>query len=64
MNRAIAPYVAIPFVELHLSNTHAREPFRHHSYLADRAVGVVSGFGPMSYQLAMEGLLDHLRQRP
>ena len=56
--------VEIPYVELHLSNTHAREPFRHHSYLADRAVGVVSGFGPMSYQLAMEGLLDHLRQRP
>ncbi len=56
--------VEIPYVELHLSNTHAREPFRHHSYLADRAVGLVSGFGPMSYQLAMEGLLDHLRQRP
>ena len=54
--------VAIPFVELHLSNTHARESFRHQSFLADRAVGVVSGFGPFSYQLAFEGLLNHLRQ--
>ncbi|EAQ68189.1 3-dehydroquinate dehydratase/ type II [Synechococcus sp. RS9909] len=53
--------VAIPFVELHLSNTHAREPFRHHSYLADRAVGVVSGFGATSYTLAFDGLLLHLR---
>ena len=54
--------VAIPFVELHLSNTHARENFRHRSLLADRAVGVVSGFGPMSYSLALQGLLHHLRQ--
>jgi len=53
--------VAIPFVELHLSNVHAREPFRHHSYLADRAIGVVSGFGPASYRLALEGLVGHLR---
>ncbi len=54
--------VAIPFVELHLSNTHARENFRHRSLLADRAVGLVSGFGPMSYSLALQGLLHHLRQ--
>ena len=54
--------VAIPFVELHLSNTHARENFRHRSLLADRAVGVVSGFGAMSYSLALRGLLHHLRQ--
>ena len=53
--------VAIPFVELHLSNTHAREPFRHHSFLADRAVGVICGFGPTSYRLALEGLVAHLR---
>ena len=53
--------VAIPFVELHLSNVHAREPFRHHSYLADKAIGVVSGFGPASYRLAFEGLVGHLR---
>ena len=54
--------VAIPYVELHLSNTHARESFRHHSYLADRAVGVVSGFGAMSYSLALQGLIHHLQQ--
>ncbi|MBM5809738.1 MAG: type II 3-dehydroquinate dehydratase [Cyanobacteria bacterium M_surface_9_m1_291] len=53
--------VAIPFVELHLSNVHAREPFRAHSYLADKALGVISGFGPASYRLALEGLLSHLR---
>ena len=53
--------VAIPYVELHLSNVHAREPFRHHSYLADRAIGVVAGFGPASYSLALEGLVGHLR---
>ena len=54
--------VAIPFVELHLSNVHAREPFRAHSYLADKAVGVISGFGPTSYRLALEGLVAHLKQ--
>ena len=53
--------VAIPFVELHLSNVYAREPFRHHSFLADRAIGVVSGFGAASYRLALEGLVGHLR---
>ena len=53
--------VAIPFVELHLSNTLAREAFRHHSFLADRAVGVVSGFGATSYTLAFDGLVQHLR---
>ncbi len=56
--------VAIPYVELHLSNVHAREPFRHHSYLADRAVGVICGFGPGSYGLALEGLVAHLRSQP
>ena len=55
--------VSIPYVELHLSNTHAREPFRQGSYLADRALGVVSGFGETSYTLAMQGMLAHLRQR-
>ena len=54
--------VVIPYVELHLSNTHARESFRHHSYLADRAVGVVSGFGALSYSLALQGLIHHLQQ--
>ena len=53
--------VAIPFVELHLSNVHAREAFRHHSYLADQALGVISGFGPASYSLALQGLVTKLR---
>jgi len=53
--------VAIPFVEVHLSNVHAREPFRHSSFLADKALGVICGFGPASYSLALEGLVDHLR---
>jgi 3-dehydroquinate dehydratase-2 len=56
--------VAIPYVEVHLSNTHAREPFRHHSFLADRALGVICGFGPGSYALALEGLVAHLRAQP
>lgn len=55
--------VAIPYVELHLSNTHARESFRHHSFLADRALGVICGFGPTSYRLALEGLVEHLQAR-
>ena len=45
--------VAIPFIEIHLSNPHAREPFRHHSYFFDAAVGVIAGFGPLSYGLAL-----------
>jgi 3-dehydroquinate dehydratase II len=56
--------VGLPFVELHLSNVHAREGFRHTSTLADKAVGVICGFGPTSYRLALEGLVDHLRARP
>ena len=52
----------IPDVELHLSNTYAREAFRQNSFLADRAVGVVSGFGEMSYHLAFEGVLNYLRK--
>ena len=54
--------VASPFVELHLSNVHAREPFRHHSHLADRALGVICGFGAGSYGLALQGLVQHLRR--
>ena len=53
--------VAIPYVELHLSNVYAREAFRHHSYLADQALGVISGFGPASYSLALQGLVTKLR---
>ncbi|MDQ6959574.1 MAG: type II 3-dehydroquinate dehydratase [Mariprofundaceae bacterium] len=51
----------IPFVELHLSNIHRREEFRRHSMLADIAIGIVAGFGPASYQLALQGLVEHLR---
>lgn len=52
--------VGIPFVEIHLSNVHKREPFRRRSFLADVAVGTVSGFGPASYELGLRGLLAHL----
>jgi 3-dehydroquinate dehydratase-2 len=51
--------IAIPFIEVHLTNIHAREPFRHRSYLSDLAVGVVSGLGPQSYELALTYALDH-----
>jgi 3-dehydroquinate dehydratase-2 len=54
--------VALPFVELHLSNVHAREAFRHRSLLADKALGVICGFGPGSYRLALEGLVGRLRE--
>ena len=50
----------LPFVEVHLSNVYAREPFRHQSLIADRAVGIVAGFGPQSYKLALRGLVDHM----
>jgi 3-dehydroquinate dehydratase-2 len=54
--------VSIPFVEVHLSNTAAREPFRHRSFLSDAAVGVVFGFGAQSYLLGLRGLVAHLRE--
>jgi 3-dehydroquinate dehydratase-2 len=46
----------LPFVEVHLSNVYAREPFRHHSYLTDKAVGLVAGFGALSYVLGLRAL--------
>jgi 3-dehydroquinate dehydratase II len=46
--------VAIPFVEVHLTNVHAREPFRHHSYLSDLACGCIVGLGPAGYRFALE----------
>src|SRR5574343_639685 len=52
--------VAIPFVEVHLSNVHAREPFRHHSYFSDLAIGVICGLGHRGYLLALEYLLNQL----
>lgn len=50
----------IPFIECHLSNVFAREPFRHHSYFSDLAKGVISGFGPQSYELAMQAAFSYL----
>ncbi len=55
--------VAIPFVEVHLSNIYARETFRHHSHFSDLAVGVVSGLGAHGYELALEYALRHLQDR-
>ncbi|MEP6897387.1 MAG: type II 3-dehydroquinate dehydratase [Rhodanobacter sp.] len=52
--------VAIPFIEVHLSNVHAREPFRRHSYLSDIAIGVICGFGADSYRLALEAAICRL----
>lgn len=49
--------VAIPFIEVHLSNVHAREPFRHRSYFSDIAVGVVCGLGSRGYDFALEAAL-------
>jgi 3-dehydroquinate dehydratase-2 len=52
--------VAIPFIEVHLSNVHAREPFRHHSYLSDKAVGVICGLGAKGYQFALTAAIEQL----
>jgi 3-dehydroquinate dehydratase-2 len=53
--------VDIPFIEVHLSKIHARESFRHTSYLSDVAVGVVSGLGAKSYELALSAALDRIK---
>jgi len=55
--------VARPYVEVHISNVFARERFRHRSYLAGNAVGVVSGFGLDSYTLGLRALVGHLREK-
>jgi 3-dehydroquinate dehydratase-2 len=55
--------VAVPFIEVHLSNVFAREPFRHHSYLSDLAVGVICGFGADSYRLALDAAIARLALR-
>jgi len=49
-----------PFIEVHLSNVHAREPFRHHSYLSDAAVGVICGLGQLGYQMALDYWLSNI----
>jgi 3-dehydroquinate dehydratase II len=55
--------VAVPFIELHLSNVHAREDFRRHSYLAPLALGVIGGFGADSYRLALDAATHWLQSR-
>jgi len=52
--------VDIPFIEIHLSNVHAREAFREHSYFSDIAVGVISGLGAQGYELALQAAVSQL----
>src|SRR5213075_660683 len=53
--------VRIPFIEVHLSNVHAREPFRRHSYFSDLAAGVIAGLGPLGYELALQAASRSLK---
>ncbi|NAW79760.1 type II 3-dehydroquinate dehydratase [Vibrio sp. V33_P6A3T137] len=55
--------VAIPFIEVHLSNVHAREPFRHHSYLSDKAQGVICGLGAQGYEFALLAAIHALQTK-
>ena len=55
--------VSIPFIEVHLSNVHKREAFRHHSYFSDVAVGVICGLGATGYRLALDAAIEQL-ERP
>ena len=55
--------VGIPFIELHLSNVHAREEFRRHSYFSDVAIGVITGLGPVGYELALRAAVRYLKER-
>jgi 3-dehydroquinate dehydratase-2 len=55
--------VSMPFIEVHLSNVHAREPFRRHSYFSDQAVGVICGLGSRGYDYALEHVLGSLSKK-
>ncbi len=55
--------VKIPFIEIHLSNTHARESFRHHSYFSDIAQGIIIGLGAQGYSLALQAALRHITEK-
>ena len=55
--------VAVPFIEIHISNVHAREAFRQHSYLSDIAVGVICGLGVQGYELALQGAIAQLSKQ-
>ena len=54
--------VGIPYVEVHLSNIYSREEFRQKSFLSDKALGMVCGFGSISYQLALQGIVSYLKR--
>ncbi len=53
--------VAIPFIEVHLSNVYRREEFRHHSFLSDIAAGIIAGLGPKGYELAVGAVVERLQ---
>jgi 3-dehydroquinate dehydratase-2 len=55
--------VQIPFIEVHLSNVHAREAFRQHSYFSDLATGVICGLGPLGYELALQAAARAVREK-
>jgi len=55
--------VGIPYIEVHLSNPHSREPFRKHSYFSDAALGVLCGFGAQSYEFALSVAIKHLKNK-
>ncbi|GAA6168752.1 type II 3-dehydroquinate dehydratase [Sessilibacter corallicola] len=54
--------VDIPFIEVHLSNVHAREQFRRHSYFSDTAIGVICGLGAKGYEFALEAAIAHIEK--
>ncbi|MBU2895334.1 type II 3-dehydroquinate dehydratase [Vibrio hepatarius] len=55
--------VSIPYIEVHLSNVHSREPFRHHSYLSDKAQGVICGLGAQGYEFALSAAIKALQTK-